>query len=336
MENHDTLDKKYNIVKLLGLGGFSRVYLVTNINDNNQYAARIRKDKQNEQNAKDNFEHELQMTTELSGLNNPNIIHLVDHGVGELNIGDVKNNVNYMILEYCPKGDLFSYINLGRLIEKHAKYIFKKIITGVQVLHEAGYCHRSLKLENILLDQNFNLKINNFIFATQFQQNKQPIILKESVGNLHYSSPQILVNQPYNGEKNDIFSLGIILFNLVTGKFGFSKAHINDPYYKYILTEKINKYWASLPNEITNINYSNEFKDLYISMISFNENKRPNISQIMNHHWFDEINNLDNEQLKQLELEVKNEFIKRWDQVNQNLNDINNNNKNSDIKIFKL
>ena len=336
MESHDTLDKKYNIVKLLGIGGFSRVYLVTNINDNNQYAARIRKDIKNEQSAKDDFEHELQITTVISGLNNPNIIRLFDHGEGELNIGTDKNIVNYMILEYCPKGDLFSYIHLGRLIEKHAKYIFKKILAGVQVLHEAGYCHRSLKLENILLDQNFNLKINNFIFATQFQQNDQPIILKESVGNLHYSSPQILVNQPYNGEKNDIFSLGIILFNLVTGKFGFSKAHINDPYYKYILSEKINKYWASLPNEITNINYSNEFKDLYINMINFNEDKRPNISQIMNHHWFDEINNLDNEQLKQLELEVKNEFTKRWDQFNQNLNDINNNNKNSDIKIFKL
>ena len=56
----------------------------------------------------------------------------------------------------------------------------------------------------------------------------------------------------------------------------------------------------------------------------------------MNHHWFDEINNLDNEQLKQLELEVKNEFTKRWDQFNQNLNDINNDNANSDIKITKL
>jgi serine/threonine protein kinase len=241
-----------------------------------------------------------------------------------------------LIFEYCPNGDLSIYSILGGFTERKAKYIFKKILLGVQALHEAGYCHRSLKLENILLDQNFNLKINNFIFATQFQQNKQPIILKESVGNLHYSSPQILVNQPYNGEKNDIFSLGIILFNLVTGKFGFSKAHINDPYYKYILSEKINKYWASLPNEITNINYSNEFKDLYIRMISFNENKRPNISEIMNHHWFDEINNLDNEQLKQLELEVKNEFTKRWDQFNQNLNDINNDNANSDIKITKL
>ena len=146
MERHDTLDKKYNIVKLLGIGGFSRVYLVTNINDNNQYAARIRKDIQNEQSAKDDFEHELQITTALSGLNNPNIIHLFDHGVGELNIGTVKNNVNYMILEYCPKGDLFSYINLGRLIEKHAKYIFNKILTDVQVLHEAIYCYRSLKL----------------------------------------------------------------------------------------------------------------------------------------------------------------------------------------------
>ena len=157
---------------------------------------------------------------------------------------------------------------------------------------------------------------------------------------MHYCSPQVFANQGYNGEKNDIFNLGVILFNLVTGNFGFNKAYRNDPYYKYIANGMIDKYWNSLPENIKNINYSKEFKDLYISMVSFNENKRPNIAQVLSHHWFDEINNLDNEQIKQLESEVVNEFATREIKIEQNKQKIldidNNRDNNKDAKITIL
>ena len=124
-----------------------------------------------------------------------------------------------MILEYCPKGDLFNYLYEGRFAERQAKYIFKKIISGVEALHKAGYFHWNLKIQNILLDKNFNPKISSFLFVTQFQQNNEPIRLKVAVGTLHYCSPQVFANQVYNGEKTDIFNLGVILFNLATGNF---------------------------------------------------------------------------------------------------------------------
>ena len=103
MEIYETLDNHYNIRQFLGAGNYAKVYLVTNINDNNEYAAKIRKDE-------NNFQHELQMTTVASGLNNPNIIHLNGHGVGSINKnGKITNNVNYLIFEYCPNGDLSIY-----------------------------------------------------------------------------------------------------------------------------------------------------------------------------------------------------------------------------------
>ena len=90
---------------------------------------------------------------------------------------------------------------------------------AVQAIHGAGICHSDLKLENILLDQNYNPIISNFALATNNNVNA----LNDFVGTLTYSSPQIINHQIYNGFKTDIFSLGVILFNLVTGKMGFKK-----------------------------------------------------------------------------------------------------------------
>ena len=319
MLNNNTLDNDYNIIRYLGRGGLSKIFLITNRNDNNnQYVARIRiTNKHTEdiaRNEKFNYEHELQMAKIASGLNNPNIIHLVGHGSGTLvEEGRVYNNINYMILEYCSRGNLEAFIMKGRFIEKHAKSIFKKILLGVQALHGAGYCHRNLKPGVILLDNNFNPKISNFLLTTQFLKNNQIIMLKDIAGTKMYMSPQIFEFKPYNGEKADIYGLGIILFLLVTGKYGIEQTakKDDDSYYKHIILENINEYWASLPSEITNIDYSDEFKDLYIKMICYNENNRPSIPQILNHHWFDEISNLDSEQLNELELDVRNDFLSR-------------------------
>ena len=326
MQNNNILDNHYLITRTITSGLFSDVSscLVTNIHNNNQYVAKVRINDPN--NPNHYFQNEVQMTVIASGLNNPYIIHLNGHGLGILNYqGVVTNNTNYMILEYCHRGDLWTYINLGGFLERHAKYIFKKILLGVQALHEAGYCHRDLKLDNILLDHNFNPKINNFSFSRQFRQNNQPILLNDMVGTPVYSSPQILANQPYNGEKADIFSLGIILFNLVSGKKPFYSADKYDRFYGLIVKGKNDRFWKEIVRMLGIIDFSNEFKDLFISMVAFNENGRPNIPQILHHHWFDEINDLDNEELNQLEIEVRNEFLLR---TNQLMNNNNNNNGN--------
>ena len=157
MQNQDNLDNNYNIIRRIGRGGFSDIYLVRNINNNTDYTARIRRENIN------NYQQELQMTTNASNLNNPNIVHLNNHGIGALTIdGNIHNNQHYLILDYYSKGDLYKYIFIERFTELHSKLIFRKILNGVGALHGEGICHRNLKPETILLDQNFNPKISNF------------------------------------------------------------------------------------------------------------------------------------------------------------------------------
>ena len=267
------------------------------------------------------------MTALASGLNNPHLIHLNNHGIGRIeHKGIVAEKKHYLILDYYPKGDLFKYIKQGPLTERQAKYVFKKILQGAQALHGAGVCHRNLKLENILLDQNFNPKISNFAFAKLFIENNQVIQLAERIGTWNYMPPQIHNNQLYSGEKADIFCLGVILFTLVTGVNGFHQSTNDDPFYKFIKDGNIDDYWnkvaQSYPNEN---NLSLDFKNLYISMVASNENIRPNIAQILQHHWFNEINILNNEQLIDLENNVRNEFAAREPHLIQDIHDLDDN-----------
>ena len=172
--NDNIIDNNYIILSETGVGSSSEFYRVRRVNENNEYVAKVWKNHPN------NFPQELEKTTLASGLNNPNIIHLEDNGTGTVNyLGTITNNANYMILEDCPKGDLCPYVRIERFTERLAKYIFKKILLGVQALHEANICHRNLRLETILLDNNYNPKISKFLFATQFQQNNQPIMLND-------------------------------------------------------------------------------------------------------------------------------------------------------------
>ena len=115
---------------------------------------------------------------------------------------------------------------------------------AVQAIHGAGICHRDLKLDNILLDQNYNPIISNFALATNNNVNA----LNDFVGTITYSSPQIINHQVYNGFMADIFSLGIILFNLVAGINGFKVASIKDIFYNFISQQNFNPYWNEMQN----------------------------------------------------------------------------------------
>ena len=219
------------------------------------------------------------MTTIASGLNNPNIIHLNGHGNGTISFeGIIENNRNYLILDYHQKGSLFNYIQISDqgFTELQAKFIFDKILRAVQALHIVGICHRNLKLEDILLDQNFNPIINDFCLATNNNVNA----LNDFVGTQGYMAPQVINHQTYNGFKEDIFSLGALLFILVTGRRGFNTATIHDPHYMHIANMNFNAYWHLIQN-IIGINLSQLFKNLYVRMVAFDENDRPTINQIL-------------------------------------------------------
>ena len=249
----------------------------------------------------------INILNNLNALNNPYIIHYVANGNGPIVLNN-KPPVNreYIVYENVIHSDLYEYLTINhnqRFTEKQAKFIFKKILEGIRAMHNANICHRDLKAENILLDGNYNPKISGFYFSCINANNLQDIH-----GTISYTAPELLLNQPYNGIQSDIFSLGQLLFVLVTGQLGFKHANQNDNFYRLIINPQNHaQYWAIL----NDLNLSQSFKNLFVRMVAQNPNQRPTIDQILNDEWMQEINNLNNNQRIALENQVLQEFQNR-------------------------
>ena len=115
---------------------------------------------------------------------------------------------------------------------------------------------------------------------------------------------------PYSWIKADIFSLGVLLLNLVTNKYGFIFPKETDPSYKYIIPKKFELFWTSVKGNIGNKNLSEELKNLYFKMVSFNQKSRPSIEMILEDPWMKEINELKKTD-KEKYYELKNELISK-------------------------
>ena len=133
-------------------------------------------------------------------------------------------------------------------------------------------------------------------------------------GNQNYLAPEILRHMPYDGKISDIFSLGHLLFNLVTGQFGFESSNENDKLYSLIIIKHYSKYWDFML-KIFAFDLSPSFKNLFVRMVAYIPNERPSIEEILNDEWMQEINNLNNEQMNALENEVRNELLGRENQI---------------------
>ena len=249
----------------------------------------------------------INILNNLNALNNPYIIHYVANGNGPIVLNN-KPPVNreYIVYENVIHSDLYEYLTINhnqRFTEKQAKFIFKKILEGIRAMHNANICHRDLKAENILLDENYNPKISGFYLSCINANNLQDIH-----GITSYTAPELLLNQPYNGIQSDIFSLGQLLFVLVTGQLGFKHANQNDNFYRLIINPQNHaQYWANL----NDLNLSQSFKNLFVRMVAQNPNQRPTIDQILNDEWMQEINNLNDNQRIALENQVLQEFQNR-------------------------
>ena len=162
LPEEDNINNKYLILEYKGEGATAKVYLVEDIKDKKQYAAKVL----NEDFSL--FEKEIKILNKVSTLNNPYIINLIHSGEGPIKEpSKPKRNGQYAILDYASKGDLYDYIYYPKqgFSERHAKLIFHKILIGVQAIHNAGICHRDIKMENILVDDKFNPKICDFGFG---------------------------------------------------------------------------------------------------------------------------------------------------------------------------
>ncbi|KAJ0406620.1 hypothetical protein ATCC90586_006120 [Pythium insidiosum] len=121
----------------------------------------------------------------------------------------------YMVMEYCEGGDLFSVLDRSpnnRMEEVEAMRYFRQVVGGVQFLHDSGVAHRDLSLENVLL-KNGVCKICDFGLATEANR----VCCGERVGKAYYMAPEIVEGAHYDPMAADMWSLGIMLFIMLTG-----------------------------------------------------------------------------------------------------------------------
>lgn len=190
---------KYKILSEIGRGYFNKVFLVEDIADKNKYALKFC-DKSYEY-----YHYILDEIEILKKLQHVNVIKMKEF------FHDEKKT--YIILEYVNGITLGKAINENIYINK--KKAAKQIIKGLKYIHSFGYIHGDLTLNNILIDKESNIKVIDFGLSRLENENKPKIR-----GELMFSSPETIKYGKVS-QASDIWSLGIILFKLFSGKFPF-------------------------------------------------------------------------------------------------------------------
>lgn len=294
MENIKILNDKYIIKNKIGSGGTSNVYLVEEKNTHINYACKILKNK--DKNPQNKLDPEKLLTNEINFLiqiSHPNIVNIIESGLGLIQ-GKINGNAYnskklYIILDYCENGELFNYIYHMKegFGESFGKYLFNIILNTINEIHKLGYANRDIKADNILLDKSFNLKLSDFGFCTPLMGKEGDNKLSTPLGTLYYTAPEILEKKKYDGVKADIYSLGILLFILVTGKRIFIEARKTDGLYKFIISKNYKDFNLKIKSIFTNL--SDEFLDLFEKMIKYNPKERANYDEVKNHKWLKNI-----------------------------------------------
>lgn len=202
---------RYEILDTLGEGGMANVYLAEDTILHRRVAVKVlRLDLQHDQATIRRFQREAKATCELS---HPNIVSVYD--VGE------DNGVQYIVMEYIDGSNLKSYI------EQHYPFpltkvvaIMMQILSAVQLAHSKGIIHRDLKPQNILLTKDGQAKIADFGIAVALSD-KSVTQTNSLLGSVHYISPE-QARGSLPTPRSDIYALGIILFELLTGKVPFA------------------------------------------------------------------------------------------------------------------
>ena len=241
------------------------------------------------------FQHrmkKIQYETELmKRFNHKNITKILE----------VFNDEEYMliIMEYINGGNLFSFVKKRRkLSEKMAKFLFRQIILGIQHIHSKNVVHRDIKLENILIDFDNNVKICDFGIGKVLENEDE--LLYDKCGTPMYMAPEIILANDDNGYKGfpvDIWSSGITLYIMLSGSLPFNITNKNNNKEDMALNSIKDKNNIFLQNQIVNVkpkeieNISIEAKNLLKGLLNKNPSKRLTCSQILNHPWLKHSNN---------------------------------------------
>jgi len=234
-----------------------------------------------------------------SRFNHKNTLKMVDsfEDFYYFNEAGICKKFNVLVLEYAAKGDLFSYIEKTKAFQDEvARHIFHQILDGLQHIHDNGYAHLDLKLENIYIDQDYVVKIADFDLS-------RPISAKDfnprRVGSVNYMAPEIQEDKQFNGIKVDVFALGVLLFCLCSSKLPFINAKGTDPWYKHIKNGDYTLFWEL--HERRGVFLPQNLKILLNSMFAYNPQDRPSLMALRSYAWMNGVLPSDNSYLEEMD-----------------------------------
>ncbi|XP_036608206.1 MAP/microtubule affinity-regulating kinase 3 isoform X7 [Trichosurus vulpecula] len=178
----------------------------------------------------------------------------------------------YLIMEYASGGEVFDYLVAhGRMKEKEARAKFRQIVSAVQYCHQKRIVHRDLKAENLLLDADMNIKIADFGFSNEFTVGNK---LDTFCGSPPYAAPELFQGKKYDGPEVDVWSLGVILYTLVSGSLPFDGQNLKE------LRERVLRGKYRIPFYM-----STDCENLLKRFLVLNPTKRGTLEQIMKDRW---------------------------------------------------
>ena len=299
------LNSRYILMDALGSGQTSTVFECLDKQTGESKVVKIYGD-----NERLTFQKESAVNQKISEINSPYHIKCYESGIGFLIEKEKKMKKMHAILELGNNGSLFDAVKKTKngFSEDVCKFLLLQILNAVHDLHKNGICHRDLKTENmIFVGRNYDLKLLDFGFSTKFlKKNNKKKKLKRRLGTPYYYAPEILEGKDYDGVQIDIFSIGALLFVLMTRNFGFYEAKIynvssNDKskyiLYNLIKEKKYVQYWEIIEKTFKIVITSQKFKELYQKLVAYEPEERPSIEKIKNDEWMYDITNASPEHL---------------------------------------
>ncbi|XP_047249124.1 MAP/microtubule affinity-regulating kinase 3a isoform X23 [Girardinichthys multiradiatus] len=205
----------YRLLKTIGKGNFAKVKLARHILTGREVAIKIIDKTQLNPNSLQKLFREVRI---MKILNHPNIVKLFEVIETERTL--------YLVMEYASGGEVFDYLVAhGRMKEKEARAKFRQIVSAVQYCHQKHIVHRDLKAENLLLDADMNIKIADFGFSNEFTLGNK---LDTFCGSPPYAAPELFQGKKYDGPEVDVWSLGVILYTLVSGSLPFDGQNLKE------------------------------------------------------------------------------------------------------------
>uniref|UniRef100_A0A673XY22 non-specific serine/threonine protein kinase n=1 Tax=Salmo trutta TaxID=8032 RepID=A0A673XY22_SALTR len=233
----------YRLLKTIGKGNFAKVKLARHILTGKELFREVRI---------------------MKGLNHPNIVQLFE--VIET------DKTLYLIMEYASGGEVFDYlVSHGRMKEIEARAKFRQIVSAVHYCHMKNIVHRDLKAENLLLDANANIKIADFGFSNEFTLGNK---LDTFCGSPPYAAPELFQGKKYDGPEVDVWSLGVILYTLVSGSLPFDGQNLKE------LRERVLRGKYRVPFYM-----STDCEGILRRFLVLNPTKRCTLNQVMKDKW---------------------------------------------------